>query len=243
MLLWLTPILFFYSLLLIGFTVKPDVLLMGTLQTSATTLVFWLTVWVKQVAQFMWYLVARTRWDFPKCVNCYFNILRTGLRVFTWMSNYQDLLNRVKKAVLFLQGIDDQQIVISYKDLSLQTFINIDRNKSTREYSTNSTTSGVKLFVPSKQALQRNTSRDEGTCICSQYWISFEAILQLLLRFAPVLNQMSTGQYYYFLPFLKRHGTIIMYVSHHKPSKKFNLQTALQMIFENGAKAIATCST
>ena len=32
------------------FTVKPDVLLMGTLQTSAGTLVFWLTVWVKQVA-------------------------------------------------------------------------------------------------------------------------------------------------------------------------------------------------
>ena len=47
------------------------------------------------------------------------------------LSNYQDLLDRVKKAVpflVFLQGVDDQQIVISYKDLSLQTFINIDRN-------------------------------------------------------------------------------------------------------------------
>ena len=31
-------------------TVKPDVLLMGTLQTFAATLVFWLTVWVEQVA-------------------------------------------------------------------------------------------------------------------------------------------------------------------------------------------------
>ena len=32
------------------FTVNPDVLLMGTLQTSAGTLVFWLAVWVEQVA-------------------------------------------------------------------------------------------------------------------------------------------------------------------------------------------------
>ena len=46
------------------------------------------------------------------------------------LSTYQDLLDRLKKAVPFLQGVDDQQIVISYKDLSLQTFINIDRNDS-----------------------------------------------------------------------------------------------------------------
>ena len=32
------------------FTVKPDVLLIGTLQTSASILTFWLTVWVEQVA-------------------------------------------------------------------------------------------------------------------------------------------------------------------------------------------------
>ena len=62
------------------------------------------------------------------------------------MGNYQDLLDSVKKAVLFLQGVDDQQIIISYKNLSLQTFINI------------------------------------------------EAIIQLLLRLVPVLNQTSTGQ-------------------------------------------------
>ena len=30
---------------------------MGTLQTSAGTLVFWLTVWVEQIVQFIWYLV------------------------------------------------------------------------------------------------------------------------------------------------------------------------------------------
>jgi len=46
------------------------------------------------------------------------------------LSTYQDLLDRVEKAVPFLQGVDDQQIVISHKDLSLQTFINIDRNDS-----------------------------------------------------------------------------------------------------------------
>ena len=45
------------------------------------------------------------------------------------LSNYQDLLDRVKKAVPMFKGIDDQQI-ISYKDLSLQTFINIDRDES-----------------------------------------------------------------------------------------------------------------
>ena len=46
------------------------------------------------------------------------------------LNNYQDLLGRVKKALPFIQGIDNQHIVISYKDLSLQTFINIDRNDS-----------------------------------------------------------------------------------------------------------------
>ena len=42
------------------------------------------------------------------------------------MGNYQDLLDRVKKAVPFLQGVDDQQIIISYKNLSLRTFINFE---------------------------------------------------------------------------------------------------------------------
>ena len=30
----------------------------------------------------------RTRWDFPKCFKCYFNTLKTGLRVFAWMSHW-----------------------------------------------------------------------------------------------------------------------------------------------------------
>ena len=46
------------------------------------------------------------------------------------LTNYRDLLDRVKKAVPMFKGVDDQQIIISYKDLSLQTFINIDRDES-----------------------------------------------------------------------------------------------------------------
>ena len=46
------------------------------------------------------------------------------------LTNYQDLLDRVKKAVPMFKGVDDQQIIISCKDLSLQTFINIDRDES-----------------------------------------------------------------------------------------------------------------
>ena len=46
------------------------------------------------------------------------------------LTNYQDLLDRVKKAVPMFKGVDDQQIIVSYKDLSLQTFINIDRDES-----------------------------------------------------------------------------------------------------------------
>ena len=43
-------------------------------------------------------------------------------------SNYQDILDHVKKSVPFVGSIDDQQIIISCKDLSLQTVINIDTN-------------------------------------------------------------------------------------------------------------------
>ena len=45
------------------------------------------------------------------------------------LSNCQDL-DCMKKAALFLEGVDNQQIVISYKDLSLQTSINIHGNES-----------------------------------------------------------------------------------------------------------------
>ena len=87
----------------------------------------------EQVAQFIWCLMATTRWDFPKYFKCYFIVLKTGFWVFSWMSHCQQLpniLDRVKKSVPFVQGVDDQQIVISYKDLSLQTVINIDTSNS-----------------------------------------------------------------------------------------------------------------
>lgn len=50
--------------------------------------------------------------------------------VYEPLSNYKDIFDRVKKAAPFLQVVDDQLIVISYIDLSLQTFINVDRNDS-----------------------------------------------------------------------------------------------------------------
>ena len=120
-------------------TVKPDVLLMGTLQTSAATLVFdWQFESSKlQLAQATCsvHLVPRGKNSTraTKCFKCYFNISKTGLRVFFVdepLTNYQDLLDRVKKAVPMFKGVDDHQIIISYKDLSLQTFINIDRDES-----------------------------------------------------------------------------------------------------------------
>ena len=61
-------------------------------------MVFWLTVWVEPVAQFIWqpcsqglsssvHLAPRGKNSLeilvPKCFKCYFNILKTGLRVFT----------------------------------------------------------------------------------------------------------------------------------------------------------------
>ena len=47
------------------------------------------------------------------------------------LSNYNELLDRVKKAIPVLQTVDNEQIVVSYKDVSLETFItDIDRNES-----------------------------------------------------------------------------------------------------------------
>ena len=122
--------------------------LIGTLQTSPGTLeIGWQFESSKlqparascnlheQVAQFICYLVARTRWDFPKCFKCYFNIMKTGLRDFAWMSHWTTtkiFSIAWKKLNSFFQGIYDQQIVISYKDLSLQVFtgVDVDRNFS-----------------------------------------------------------------------------------------------------------------
>ncbi|KAL9987853.1 hypothetical protein ACROYT_G002225 [Oculina patagonica] len=46
------------------------------------------------------------------------------------VNNYNELLDRVKKAIPVLRGVDNEQIVVSYKDVSLQTFINIDRDET-----------------------------------------------------------------------------------------------------------------
>ena len=88
----------------------------------------------EQVAQFICYLVARTRWDFPKCFKCYF-IMKTGLRDFAWMSHWTTtkiFSITWKKLYRFFQGVYDKQIVISHKDLSVKTFtsIDVDRNFS-----------------------------------------------------------------------------------------------------------------
>ena len=124
--------------------------------------------------------------------------------------NYQDLFERVKKAVPFLQGDDDQQIVISYKHISLQTFINIDRNESLHvsEAFRNASPCGSEIYrrvylkvreSDSPFLLKRRSDSKEASAESistkQQYWIHapFEAIIQLLLRFVPVLNQTSTG--------------------------------------------------
>ena len=176
---------------------------METLQTSAATLVFWLTVWVKQVATCMSKLLSSFGTSWQELVEIFQNVSSVTsifwrqvcefLCGIIWATEqlYQDLLNCMKKAVPFLQGVDDQQIVISYEDLSLQTFINIDRNESTRKYSTNSTTSGVETVhsfqpgFPGKYVLRwRNLFT-----ILDTVW----GIIQPLLRFVPVLNQTCTG--------------------------------------------------
>lgn len=42
----------------------------------------------EQVAQFIWFLVARTCWDFPKFFKWFFDVLKTGLWVFACMSHW-----------------------------------------------------------------------------------------------------------------------------------------------------------
>ena len=106
------------------------------------------------------------------------------------LSNYQDLLDRVKKVVPFLQGVDDQQIVISCKELSLRTFIYIDRNDSLHvsESFRNASPCGSDKFNNVRARSCSFLPTGEGT------FEAFEAINQFLLRFVPVLNQTSTGQ-------------------------------------------------
>ena len=45
------------------------------------------------------------------------------------ITDFTELLERVKKAVPVLKGIPDDQIRISYKDVQLATFVNIDSHK------------------------------------------------------------------------------------------------------------------
>ena len=45
------------------------------------------------------------------------------------ITNFTELLERVKKVVPVLKGIPDDQIRISYKDVQLGTFVNIDSHE------------------------------------------------------------------------------------------------------------------
>ena len=125
-------------------TVKPDVLLMGTLQTSATTLVFRLTAWVEQVATCVSKLLSSFGTSWQELVENFQNVFQVLLKYFKDrfasfyvdepLSNYQDLLGRVKKAVPFLQGVDDQQIVISYHIISSSNIYQYRKERESREY-------------------------------------------------------------------------------------------------------------
>ena len=99
----------------------------------------------------------------------------------------------------------------------------------------------VIYFSTNLNGKSTNASHVEG--ICSQYWIPFGEIIQLLLQFVPACFELiRRPQGNYFLPFLKRRGTITAgMLAIIRQSKNFDSQTALQRIFENGANAIATC--
>ena len=160
--------------------VKPDVLLMTTLQTSAATLVIWLTVWAEKVTIQIWTdmnYICRWKWiakqllliiripkpcAIPQLVSaplqparssCSVHFVPRGYNLWLLMkmfqvllqyfedrfasfyvgeplSNYNELLDRVKKAIPVLQTVNDKYIVVSYKDVSLETFINFDWSES-----------------------------------------------------------------------------------------------------------------
>ena len=207
-------------------TVKPDVLLMGTLQTSATTLVFRLTARVEQVATCMSKLLSSFGTSWQELVEIFQNVSSVTsifwrqvckfLRGWATEQLPRSSQSREKSCTISSRrwwpanrNIISHHIIIKHLSISKGT-----RVKRVHFILQIHHRQGQKLFVPSNQAFQENTSHDEG--ICSQYWKPFEAIIQLLLRFVPVLNQTSTESNY-FLPFLKRRGTIIMYVSYHKP--------------------------
>ena len=60
------------------------------------------------------------------------NTLKTGTPVFMYknpITDFTELLERVKKAVPVLKGTPEDQIRISYKDVQLGTFLNIDSHE------------------------------------------------------------------------------------------------------------------
>ena len=82
-------------------------------------------------------------------------------------NKYQDLLDCVKKAVPFLQGVEDQQFIALYKDPTLQTYINIDRNNSLRVSEAFRKASPSVGSFDSNQAFQGNTTKSTESIIKS----------------------------------------------------------------------------
>ena len=107
---------------------KPVVCLHATLQYCHAMLVFWLAVCSKQVASSNVNLLVKVG-----CFRYCCNTLKTGKYASFYVQNpitdFTELLERVRKAVPVLKGIPDDQIRISYKDVQLGTFVNIDSHE------------------------------------------------------------------------------------------------------------------
>ena len=109
-------------------TVKLVVRLHATLQYWHAMLVFWLAVCSKQVASSNFHLLVKAG-----CFRYCCNTLRTGKYASFYVQNpitdFTELLERVKKAVPVLKFIPDYQIRISYKDVQMGIFVNIDSHE------------------------------------------------------------------------------------------------------------------
>ena len=88
--------------------------------TCASKLVSSLTSWLRLVVIYKMFQVLLQ----------YFEDRFASFYVEEPVNNYNELLDRVKKAIPVLRGVGNEQIVVSYKDVSLQTFINIDRDET-----------------------------------------------------------------------------------------------------------------
>ena len=91
-------------------------------------LVFWLAVCSEQVASSNFHLLVKAG-----CFRYCCNTLRTGKYASFYVQNpitdFTELLERVKKTVPVLKFIPDYQIRISYKDVQLGIFVNIDSHE------------------------------------------------------------------------------------------------------------------